>query len=32
MPEEFTRYTVSADVAAAVAAEPLPFLPGVEPR
>jgi len=32
MPEEFTRYTVSPRVAAAVAAEPAPFQPGVEPR
>jgi acyl-CoA thioester hydrolase len=31
MPEEFTRYTVLPEVAAAVAAEPQPFQPGVEP-
>jgi acyl-CoA thioester hydrolase len=31
MPEEFTRYTVLPEVAAAVAAEPHPFQPGVEP-
>jgi acyl-CoA thioester hydrolase len=31
MPEEFTRYSVLPEVAAAVAAEPHPFQPGVEP-
>jgi acyl-CoA thioester hydrolase len=31
MPEEFTRYSVLPEVAAAVAAEPQPFQPGVEP-
>jgi len=31
MPREFTNYTVDPAVAAAVAAEPAPFLPGVEP-
>src|SRR5262245_34368951 len=32
MPEQFTHYAVSPDVAAAVAAQSEPFLPGVEPR
>jgi acyl-CoA thioester hydrolase len=32
MPEEFTRYGVLPEVAAAVAAEPAPYQPGVEPR
>jgi len=31
MPDEFTRYSVLPEVAAAVAAEPQPFQPGVEP-
>ena len=32
MPEEFTKYTVSPEVAAAIAAETEPYQPGVEPR
>lgn len=32
MPPEFTKYTVAADVAEAVARETEPFQPGVEPR
>jgi hypothetical protein len=31
MPEEFTRYSVLPEVAAAVAVEAQPFQPGVEP-
>lgn len=32
MPEEFTRYTVAPAVEQAVAAETVPYAPGVEPR
>jgi acyl-CoA thioester hydrolase len=32
MPPEFVKYSVAPEVAAAVAAAPEPFLPGVEPR
>jgi hypothetical protein len=32
MPLEFTKYTVAADVAEALARETEPYQPGVEPR
>ena len=32
MPPEFTKYYVAQDVATAVAEEPAPYQPGVEPR